>query len=291
MAAQYSAYSRMGHDRSDFEPCYCFSGKRAIYELHCHDFYEFYVHYRGGNLFFVNDTVMPMLENQLFILPPFYMHGLYGEKPLVNYERAFLYVSPSLFPAISARQIDLQRIFSSLTDAGQFRFQLTDEDARAFKRLIIEMEENLDSPSPIDRFSNFSRMIDCMDIIVRAAHTVQEPVAPFAVHDAILEVLRYIDEHYASPIRLADLARRFGVSVSFLSHGFVRYTGRSVYNYVLYRRVQMAKEMICMDMPLNDIAYQCGFNDYSSFMRAFGKIAGMAPYAYRKQIRATRADA
>lgn len=282
---QYSAYSAMGHGRTDYEPCYRFTGRQMIYGLHCHDFYEFYVHYRGGLYFFVNDDIFEMHENQLIVLPPFHMHGLFGQSPLFNYERAYLYVTPSTLTGLGGSQIDLARIFAKKTDKGQYRFQMSDGDAAAFKQLTIQMEEDLDVTSPAERFTNQARLMSCMDILVRTAQTSQEITAPPIAHDAILEVVLYINEHFNTPIKLEDLARRFGISVSFLSHGFVKYTGRSVYSYVLYRRVQMAKEMIYSEIPLSDIAYQCGFNDYSSFMRSFNKIAGMSPYAYRKQVR------
>ena len=51
---------------------------------------------------------------------------------------------------------------------------------------------------------------------------------------------------------------------------------------MLYRRVLLSKEMINSGIPLNEVAFQCGFNDYSSFLRAFTKIAGASPSAYRK---------
>ena len=282
---QYSAYSGMSPDRTDYEPCYRFSGRQPIYGLHCHDFYEFYVHYRGGLYYFANDSVMPMRNNQLIIMPPFHMHGLFGETTLIDYERAYLYITPTMLSTLGGQHIDLTRFFAAKTDKGQYQFEISDRDAAAFKKLVIEMEENLREPSPVTQFSNYASLVRCMDIMVQAAQTSREIIVPPVAHDAILEVVLYINEHFTTPIRLEDLARRFGVSVSFLSHGFVRYTGKSVYSYVLYRRVQMAKEMIYSEMPLNDIAYQCGFNDYSSFMRSFNKIAGMSPHNYRKQVK------
>lgn len=283
---QYSAYSGMGSGRSDYEPCYRFSGRRPIYGLHCHDFYEFYVHYRGGEYYFANDDVISMYPNQLIVMPPFHMHGLFGEQALIDYERAYLYVSPSTLATLGGQQFDLARIFAAKIDQGQWHIQMTDEDAKSFKSLVIQMEETLSGTSVAEKFANHARLISCMEILVRTMQTSREIVAPPMVqHDAILEVVHYINEHFTAPIRLEELARHFGVSVSYLSHGFAKYTGRSVYSYVLYRRVQMAKEMIYSEVPLNDIAYQCGFNDYSSFMRSFGKIVGMSPYAYRKQTR------
>ncbi len=90
------------------------------------------------------------------------------------------------------------------------------------------------------------------------------------------------------PIKLDELARKFGISTSFLSHEFVKYTDRSVYDYVLFRRVLMAKQMIAAPLTLNEVAFQCGFSDYSSFLRAFTKLAGMSLSVYRKVAQKAR---
>lgn len=55
-----------------------------------------------------------------------------------------------------------------------------------------------------------------------------------------------------------------------------------MYDYSLHRRVMQAKALISSACPLSEVAFQCGFNDYSSFLRVFSKMAGMSPSAYRK---------
>ena len=49
---------------------------------------------------------------------------------------------------------------------------------------------------------------------------------------------------------------------------------------MLYRRVIMACEMIRRGTALTDTAYQCGFGNYNSFLRAFRKFIGMSPREY-----------
>ena len=73
--------------------------------------------------------------------------------------------------------------------------------------------------------------------------------------------------------------------MSWLSHEFARFTNRSVYDYILYRRVMLARQQMLGTASLNEIAYQCGFNDYSNFLRSFTRIVGMSPSRYRKQLR------
>ena len=99
-------------------------------------------------------------------------------------------------------------------------------------------------------------------------------------------VIAYINANYTQPIRGDDLAKRFGISISYLSHEFTRITGHSIYDYVLSRRIELARQMMQTDMPLQEIAARCGFRDYSNFLRVFRKSAGVSPSEFRRQSQA-----
>ena len=117
--------------------------------------------------------------------------------------------------------------------------------------------------------------------VIRRTVPVKDETASTSV---IQDVLTYINNHYAQPLRIGDLARRFGISESYLSHEFARFTNRSVYDYILYRRVTLARQLMLGTDTLNAISYQCGFNDYSNFLRSFSKVVGISPKEYRKQL-------
>ena len=128
-------------------------------------------------------------------------------------------------------------------------------------------------------------MINLLNVVCRTMRQTDPVEGEVFGSSIIQEILTYINNHYTQPIRMENLARSFGVSISWLSHEFARFTNRSVYDYVLYRRVMLARQQILGNASLNDIAYQCGFNDYSNFLRSFTKITGMSPSQYRKQLR------
>ena len=284
---QRSSYSAMGKNRHDYDPCYFRGRLDGQPLLHCHDFFEMYIHYGGGRFYCVGKDVYPLKPNHLMIFPPFYLHGILDRQVLEDYERAYLYISPSLLKKAGCEQIDLYRLFTRYAEMGQYQFLMPPAAARYCKEQIQLMIEGLQDTTALGVYANYVRMLSFLQTVAQTVVHTTEVFEPLTVNDSMHEVLTYINEHYVQHITLDELARRFGISASLLSHKFVMYTGRSVYDYVLYRRVLQAKEMINSHLALSEVAYQCGFNDYSCFLRAFRKVTGMSPNAYRKYAKET----
>lgn len=282
---ELTTYASMGGECTDYEPFSATSYMAGYFGLHCHDFYEFYVYFRGLEYYSVEDTLYEMKPYTLLIHPPFMLHGLMGHQTRENYERAWLYVSTDMMRQLGCGQTDLVRFFQECADQGRLRLDAGEERARKLQELAKEMMEHMGDTGPMGRWQNFSRVMEWMRLVCDTAQGSQVTGAPVVVNETIQRILSYVNEHFTEPLALQPLARQFGVSVSYLSHEFTAYTGRSVYEYVLYRRVQLAKEMICAGKPLAEVAYATGFNDYSGFLRAFQKEAGQAPSAYRKGTR------
>lgn len=102
--------------------------------------------------------------------------------------------------------------------------------------------------------------------------------------DTMQRVMAYINEHYAQPLTLDEIADAFFISKSYLSHEFVRYTNTSVYEYIQFRRICGAKLLIASGVSLTDAAFQSGFNSYSSFLRTFRKTAGISPTDFQRNL-------
>lgn len=286
-----SSYSAMGQGRYDYEPTYAFS---PVWQfgagLHCHDFYELYIHLNGAKYYCIDENVYQIEPNQLMIVPPFTMHGHIGSHTPVNYERAFLYITPSLLKSAGANVMDLDSFLSKCGSRKQYQHLMSAEDAQNCTFLIKEMMAGLNDTTPMGRFSNYSKMLSFLQIVCNTVQLSSSEAQPVVVNEPMQEVLSYINEHFTQPLKLENLAHQFGISVSYLSHEFGKYTGRSVYDYILYRRVLQAKEMINSGVNLNETAYRCGFGDYSSFLRCFKKMSGMSPNAYRKMTNNLQGD-
>lgn len=279
------SYASMGDDRYGYEGSYAFSPSWKFGGiLHCHDFYEIYVHLHGAKHYCIDNSVYPVEPNQLFIMPPFTIHGLVGNSIPVEYERCFLYITAEKLKKECTNFMDIDAFLRKHVNNGQYQYQMTQEDAQHCAQLIREMMAGANDNTPTGRLGNHIRMLSFLLTVCQTVQHSPQEFRPVVVNEAMQEVLSYINDHFNQPLKLEDLARQFGVSVSYLSHKFAKYTGRSVYDYILYRRVLQAKEMINAGANLNETAYRCGFGDYSSFLRCFKKMSGMTPKNYRKMI-------
>ena len=89
-------------------------------------------------------------------------------------------------------------------------------------------------------------------------------------------------EHYADPITLDDLSKRFNLSKFYLQRTFTRCIGLSPQQYRQNIRLTQAKKLLrTTNTPINLIASQVGFETTSSFITAFKKFENTTPLKYR----------
>ena len=269
-----------------YEAHYRVSETMEVTQYHCHDYYELYIHLHGGQFMGVDNKLYQLKPNQVFILPPFCMHGLSCTSELRNYERAFLNVSSEVMRNLGCGQLDLNQFFQACASGGHHTYQLSEADAERFTLCIRQIEAaHSRENDAVERFQDYSHMMTVVNLLCQVIRRTV-PVKDESTSDSVIqEVLTYINNHYTQPLRISDLARRFGISESYLSHEFARFTNRSVYDYILYRRITLARRQMLGSDSLNTIAFQCGFNDYSNFLRSFTRIAGISPSKYRRQLR------
>ncbi len=100
--------------------------------------------------------------------------------------------------------------------------------------------------------------------------------------------ISYIHEHLEQNINLEVLSGAIGMNPSYFCRLFQQEIGYSPYQYIIRQRVEKAKALLKhQDLPISDIALQCGFANHSHLDRHFLKLVGIAPKAYRNSLRLT----
>lgn len=98
------------------------------------------------------------------------------------------------------------------------------------------------------------------------------------------DVLYFIRTCYESPITLEDMAAKAGMSPKYFCRFFKELTDKTPVEYLnTYRIERAARKLMGTDLPITEIAFSCGFNDLSYFIKTFKKYKGITPREFRKR--------
>lgn len=97
-------------------------------------------------------------------------------------------------------------------------------------------------------------------------------------------LLEYIEKSYMNSITLADMAQVSGMSASHFSVLFHEFFRQTPIDYLNSYRIERASLLLInSDIPVTEVAYRCGFNDSSYFVKVFKKYKKITPKKYRNE--------
>lgn len=107
-------------------------------------------------------------------------------------------------------------------------------------------------------------------------------------HQILTPIIDYLDSNYSQKINVEDLAKDFNISYGHLARLFKKFTGFSIYNYLMEQRLNHCLlDLRYTSKSITQIAYNNGFNDLKSFNQAFKKKFQNTPMNYRKMLENT----
>jgi AraC-like DNA-binding protein len=96
--------------------------------------------------------------------------------------------------------------------------------------------------------------------------------------------VRRIHDEYGEPLRVAELARRAGLSAYQFERRMKRIFNLSAGQLLQKVRLEAALSRLReTDASIAEIASACGYSDQSAFTRRFHRTVGMSPSEYRQR--------
>ncbi|OQA84978.1 MAG: HTH-type transcriptional activator Btr [Lentisphaerae bacterium ADurb.Bin242] len=99
---------------------------------------------------------------------------------------------------------------------------------------------------------------------------------------AVEKIRNLIDRNPEQEISVTGLATAAGVCEMHFRRLFKAATGRTPVEYVIMRRISLAKEYLSRGVSIKETAALTGFNNLFYFMRTFKKMTGVTPGEFQK---------
>jgi AraC-like DNA-binding protein len=160
------------------------------------------------------------------------------------------------------------------------RLRLSASELKPVARLVNSFTEELANKRPAYQAIVIAHWQMLLAHLCRVFSDVADGEAPFS---PLADTIAFMELHYAEKLSLRDLARRAHLSPNHFIRMFRQYYGMTPARYVNDLRIDRARELLRgTERSVTDIALSCGFGDSNYFARAFRKVEGLTPRAYRK---------
>jgi len=151
-------------------------------------------------------------------------------------------------------------------------------------RLIVSINAVLGKPSDSAKLSEVIKELETPDEIIDLLLSLLKTPEPGEYkNDQIRTALKYIDENYASDIKLADVAKAAYFSTGYLSRIFKSETEYTFKEWLNKVRIEKAQELIIhTNLKYYEIAEKVGYKDYKYFSSYFNKLCGCSAKEYKQ---------
>ena len=275
---------KRGYLYEDFRLFHLKDSRAQKLEDHYHEFDKLIL-CLGGRVTYVVEGVTYFLRPWDLLLV---RHGLIHRvaiDPAEPYERVVIWLGREWLERRSAPDADLSTCFELARQRNFHLLRFAPEQRLGYMRAIQALEE---APRSGEFGSRLLADTLCQQLLIQVNRDIRkdrtaEQTDSYKVDPKIEGILRYIGQHLTEPLDVDTLAGRFYLSRYYLMHRFKTVTGYTVHQYITQKRLLQAGELIRSGVPVMKAAEQAGFQEYSTFLRAFQGTFHVSPREFYGQ--------
>ena len=273
-------YQKTGYLQEPFRLFHLKDSVTREISLHYHDFYKLIVFY-GGNVTY-------MIEGKSYVLEPgdiVFVNRNDIHKPTVDfsvpYERSIFYISAEYLEKYKTDSYNPLLCFEQAAEKKAYVLRCGAFAKTEAGSILAKMEKQE------SRYGSREERIFLFPLFLLAVNRMcvegegENAERPESVYNKkVGELLAYLKEHLFEDISIDELAETFYISKYHMMRLFKNETGYTIHRYITEKRIASAKEKLLAGLPAAKVSEECGFQDYSTFLRAFQSCVHMTPTAF-----------
>ena len=244
-------------------------------EFHNHDAYEILYFKTGEIQYYVEDKSYYLMPGDVLIIAPGIMHRPVVIKENAEYERVVLMLS------IPYCQRLLQQLPESFLNHPEkcYRISLLENENTDFQYTTEKIRKLPHTYAGILQRDAFVTLI----LLQLQRLIEQTPDQPEETDKSMQQIIAYINRNFTQNISLQEIADQFYMSKYHLLRQFKNYTHATVHQYILSKRIVLAKSLLKEGLPPTEVSRTCGFGTYAGFYQKFVQEVGVNPSQYQKE--------
>lgn len=263
---------KTGYLEQDFRLFHIKDQTKREFSYHYHDFHKVII--------FLSGKAAYHIEGKSYYLKPWDIllvnrHAIH--KPEIDfsvpYERFVLWISDDI------KSTELLRCFQKAIDRSYNLIRLDSDTQEKLKQLLYELEAALKDEkfgSELLGSALFTQFMVYVNRIFLEKQYIYD-ARSYSSDSQIEELLRYINHNLTEDLSIETLARKYYLSKYHMMRKFKEETGYTIHNYIISKRLLLARTKISEGTPILKAAQLSGFSDYTTFSRAYKKQFGTAP--------------
>lgn len=261
-----------------YEASHSYNSKFNTIPTHSHNHYEIYFFLQGSIKIAVEEHLFEVRRGDFVVIPPYLMHRVVVEDNTVPYERMYLYITSHCLNTFAFREYNLLSSLLFAEKDRQYVFHM--ESATELDQMIHCIDLLYDSKNSEyygKEMLNRSYILLFMTTVCKYIEKYRGGRRTLEEDHLMFEILGYINENIHQELSIESVAKHFFTSKYTIMRLFRENTNLTVYQYILEKRINLAKHLMQEGSIPTEVYLQCGFKDYSNFYRSFQKYENMTP--------------
>lgn len=255
-----------------------FSPKVATPSLHTHDMCEIYCVFRGCGFYVTEGTQHKLEPGKILLMRPGEAHKVFltGNEP---YDRLSHH-----FPVSTVDALDPERRLLTPFFDRPLGLHNVYERSVVSNTKIYDLFTVLHTDLADEYETTLNTTVVLLSILkeLKALFDAKLYLPPAGEATQMHAVLDYVNSNLNRELSVEQICEKFFLSRGQLNRGFKKATGTTLWDYIVTKRLHLAKMYIADGMRAGQAAAACGFRDYSAFYRSYLKKYGISPSTSEK---------
>lgn len=246
-------------------------------EFHQHPFYELFFFLNGDADYIIEGKIYKLRAGDILLTNSLDIHRP-EIRPGKPYERIVLWLEDRFFDQLRTGGDNLADCFVDAARKDYRRIRPSQSRLIRIRTLCRQISETQNSTLLGSYTLTCAYLFELLVEVCRCYFDSTEAMDEDVTENVkINEIIRYLNTNIQAELSLDMVADRFYTSKYYLTRQFKQFTGMTIYQYIIKKRLTISRDMLLSGIPVTSACVECGFSDYSNYLKAFKREFGCNP--------------